>query len=80
MKISPPIASTSYIRGDSSHSYSSSPSEETEDYIQLVTEASQSVYDFEAKHQHKLAKVLCQQLRLAFSSKGSYMELFDSIY
>ena len=31
MKISPPIASTSYIQSDSSHSYSSSPSDETED-------------------------------------------------
>ena len=32
MKISPPIASTLYVQGDSSHSYSSSPSDETEDY------------------------------------------------
>ena len=31
MKISPPIASTSYVQGDSCHSYSSSPSDETED-------------------------------------------------
>ena len=36
MKISPPIASTFYVQGDSSHSYSSSPSDETEDYKQLV--------------------------------------------
>ena len=35
MKISPPIASTSYVQGDSSHSYSSSPSDEAEDYKQL---------------------------------------------
>ena len=35
MKISPPIASTLYVQGDSSHSYSSSPSDETEDYRQL---------------------------------------------
>ena len=35
MKISPPIASTSYVQGDSSHSYSSSPSDKTEDYKQL---------------------------------------------
>ena len=35
MKISPPIASTSYVQDDSSHSYSSSPSDETEDYKQL---------------------------------------------
>ena len=35
MKISPPIASTLYFQGDSSHSYSSSPSDETEDYKQL---------------------------------------------
>ena len=48
--------------------------------VKLVTEASQSVYGFEARHQHILPKVLCQQLRLVFSSKGSYMELFDSIY
>ena len=48
--------------------------------VKLVTKASQSVYGFEARHQHILAKVLCRQLRPAFSSKGSYMELFDSIY
>ena len=35
MKISPPIASTLYVHGDSSHSYSSSPSDETKDYKQL---------------------------------------------
>ena len=35
MKISPPIVSTLYVQGDSSHSYSSSPSDETEDYKQL---------------------------------------------
>ena len=35
MNISPPIASTSYVQGDSSHSYSSSPSDETEDYKEL---------------------------------------------
>ena len=35
MKIYPPIASTLYVQGDSSHSYSSSPSDETEDYKQL---------------------------------------------
>ena len=35
MKISPPIASTLYVQGDSSHSYSSSLSDETEDYKQL---------------------------------------------
>ena len=35
MKISPPIASTLYVQGDSSHSYSSSPSDEAEDCKQL---------------------------------------------
>ena len=35
MRISPPIASTLYVQGDSSHSYSSFPSDETEDYKQL---------------------------------------------
>ena len=35
IKISPPIASTLYVQGDSSQSYSSSPSDETEDYKQL---------------------------------------------
>ena len=35
MKISPPIASTLYVQGDSSRSYSSPPSDETEDYKQL---------------------------------------------
>ena len=57
-----------------------SHSQGVERAVKLVTEASQSVHGFEARHQHILAKVLCQQLRPAFSSKGSYMELFDSIY
>ena len=57
-----------------------SHSQGVERAVKLVTEASQSVYGFEARHQYILAKVLCQQLRPAFSSKGSYMELFDSIY
>ena len=35
MKISPPIASTSYVQDDSSYSYSLSLSDETEDYKQL---------------------------------------------
>ena len=35
MKISPPIASTLYVQGDSSHSYSSSPSDGAENYKQL---------------------------------------------
>ena len=48
--------------------------------VKLVTGASQSVYGFEARYQHILAKVLCQQLRPAFSSKGSCMKLFYSMY
>ena len=35
MKVSSPIASTLYVQDDSSHSYSSSPSDEIEDYKQL---------------------------------------------
>ena len=57
-----------------------SHSQGVERAVKLVTEASQSVYGFEARHQQILVKVLCQQLRPAFSSKCSYMELFDSIY
>ena len=57
-----------------------SHSQGVERAVKLVTEASQSMYGFKASHQHILAKVLCQQLRPAFSSKGSYMELLDSIY
>ena len=57
-----------------------SHSQGVERAVKLVTEASQSVYGFEARHQQILANVLCQQLRPAFSSKGSYMELFESIY
>ena len=48
--------------------------------VKLVTKASQSVYGFEARHLHILVKVLFRQLRPAISSKGSYMELFYSIY
>ena len=57
-----------------------SHSQGVERAVKLVTEASQSVYGFEARHEHILAKVSCQQLRPVFSSKSSYMELFDSIY
>ena len=47
--------------------------------VKLTTEASQTVYGFEARHQQITAKVLSQKLRTAFSSKGSYMEQFDDI-
>ena len=57
-----------------------SHSQGVERAVKLVTGASQSVYGFVAGHQHILVNVLCQQLRPAISSKGSYMELFDSIY
>ena len=57
-----------------------SHSQGVERAVKLVTEAFQSMYGFEARHQHILAKVLCQKLRPAFSSKSSSMELFDSIY
>ena len=43
-------------------------------------EPSKTVYGFEAKHQHITAKVLSQKLRMAFLSKGAYMEQYDSIY
>ena len=46
----------------------------------LTTEASQTVYGFEARHQHMTAKVLSQKLRTAFLSKGSFREQFDSVY
>ena len=47
-----------------------SHSQGVERAVKLVTEASQSMYGFEARHQSILAKVLCQELRPAFSSKG----------
>ena len=43
--------------------------------VKLVTEASQSLYGFEARHQHLLAKVLCQQLGPAFSSKTNSFKI-----
>ena len=45
--------------------------------VKLIKEASQTVYGFEARHQHITAKVLSQKLRTAFMSKGSYREQFD---
>ena len=48
--------------------------------VKLITEASQTVYGFEVRHQHIIAKVLSQKLRTAFLSKGSYRGQFDSIY
>ena len=47
--------------------------------VKLTTEASQTAYGFEARHQHITAKVLSQKLRMAFLSKGSYMEQYDYI-
>ena len=55
-------------------------SQAVERAVKLTMEASQTVYGFEARHQHITAKVLCQKLRTAFLSKGSYMEQYDSIY
>ena len=48
--------------------------------VKLTTEASQTVYGFEARHQYITAKVLSQKLRTVFLSKGFNMEQFDSIY
>ena len=48
--------------------------------VKLTTEASQTVYGFEARHQHITAKVLNQKLRTAFLSKGSYMEQYIKLY
>ena len=48
--------------------------------VKLKTEASQTVYGFEAMYQQITAKVLSQKLRRAFMSMGSYREQFDSIY
>ena len=39
--------------------------------VKLTTEALQTVYGFEARHQHITARVLSQKLRTAFMSKGS---------
>ena len=47
--------------------------------VKLTTEASQTVYGFEARHQHITTKFLSQKLRMAFLSKGSYREQFDYI-
>ena len=55
-----------------------SHSQAMERTVKLTTEASQTVYGFEARHQH-IAKVLSQKLRTAFLSKGFYMVQFDSI-
>ena len=55
-------------------------SQTMESVVKLTTEASQTVYGFEARHQHIRAKVLSQKLRTAFLSKGSYREKFDSIH
>ena len=51
-----------------------SHSQVVERAVKLTTETSQTVYGFEARHQHITAKVLSQKLRTAFLSKGSYME------
>ena len=57
-----------------------SHSQAMERAVKLTTEASQTVYGFEGRHQHVTAEVLSQKLSTAFLSKGSYREQFDSIY
>ena len=39
--------------------------------VKSITEASQTVFGFKARYQHKTAKVLSQKLRTAFLSKGA---------
>ena len=48
--------------------------------VKLTTEASQTVYGSEARHQYITVKVLSQKLRTAFMSKGSYREQFYWVY
>ena len=48
-----------------------------EQAVKVTTEASQTVYGFEARH--IITKVLSQKLRTAFLSKGFYVEQFDYI-
>ena len=50
-----------------------SHSQAMERAVKLTTEASQTVYGFEARHQHITVKVLSQKLRTAFLSKGFYI-------
>ena len=57
-----------------------SHSQAMERAVKLTTEASQTVYSFEARHQHITAKVLCKKLKTAFLYKGTYREQFDSIF
>ena len=57
-----------------------SHSQAMERAAKLTTEASQTVYGFEARHQHITAKVWSQKLRTAFLSKGPHREQFDSMY
>ena len=56
-----------------------SHSQAMERAVKLTTEASTTVYGFEARHQHITAKVLSRKLGTAFLSKGYYMEQFDNI-
>ena len=56
-----------------------SHSQAMERAVKLITEASQTVYRFEARHEYITAKVLSQKLRTAFLSKGSYREQLSSI-
>ena len=56
-----------------------SHSQSLERAIKLTTEASHSVYGFEARHGHILAKVLCHKTRPFFAFKGYYLEQFDML-
>ena len=55
-----------------------SHSQAMEQAVKLTTEASQTVYGFEASHQHITVKVLNQKLRMAFlkSEKSTYSNIY----
>ena len=55
-----------------------SHSQAMERAVKLTTEASQTVYGFEARHQYITAKVLSQKLRTAFI--GSNLTLYIKLY
>lgn len=57
-----------------------SHSQSVERSVKLVTEASHTVYGFDARHKSIVAKVLSRKMRPAFMSKGYYSQFYDELW
>ena len=57
-----------------------SHSQSVERCIKLVSEASNTVYGFEARHKSILTKLFSRKIRESFMSKGYYSQSYDNLF